>query len=127
MATTAEREELQKLNLAVGLAIGLDVEIKDVVVISSGRYTDVCVENNEYEDDLFFPSTNIETAFEAAEKCNLFQSPQFPGGNLFIEPKKDGWRIAEFSSGIHISDSETIGEGATLPLAICRAILKLKS
>lgn len=116
MATTAEREELQKLNLAVGLAIGLDVEIKDVVVISSGRYTDVCVENNEYEDDLFFPATDIETAFEAFEKSGLLPKHCV----LISRPRDDKWHIDAL-----VDHKAVAFIDASLPVAICRAILGL--
>lgn len=68
-------------------------------------------------------STDLNAAFEAAEKVGLFKATTIgKSGHETDEP----WYVERSHETQHGSRSETIGRGPTPALAICVAILKLK-
>jgi hypothetical protein len=74
------------------------------------------------------PSTDLNAAFEAAEKCGLFvydpndESEPF----LWFDRTRNAWCVSKYESGTHLIESWPSGAGTTPAVAICRAILKLK-
>lgn len=86
---------------------------------------------NLASDEYWSPSTGLNAAFEAAEKCGLF-TPKNDTTSILVQ-SGDRWLInsqMRFQWGGMASpyetSSKTIGEGLTPALAICAAILKLK-
>ncbi len=94
-----------ELDRAVTKAIGAEMSILG----------DVCVDESFFRLGPWFPSTDLNAAFAAAEKVELFRADiclsKGSGGQWIVWDDFDG------------SD---VGSGDTLALAVCAAILKLK-
>jgi hypothetical protein len=105
-----------ELDLAVAKACGIEATIRDVCC-DHGYYPKSC----GTERDLFDPSTNIETAFEAAEKAGLFDNVN---RRLSKEGGREGgWVVVEIVN--MAGDEMDIAFGSTPAEAISRAILAL--
>jgi hypothetical protein len=112
-----------ELDLAVGKAIGLNVEIETDYVGDRGRYDRICVETVNEWDGIFVPSHSIAEAFDAADKFGLFDRGSIILDKLTPIGGAAEWQVCRLTCGG--CDYEVLGSGPTPAVAICRAIIKL--
>lgn len=108
-----------ELDQAVAMACGMHSLILESFTDDYGSHGECCVVGVAPDLHRFEPSTDADWAFEAAEKVGLFRmfyrflSDGEMGGYVIYESTDDGY--------------SEIATGDTPALAICAAILKLKS
>ena len=115
---SVELEAGPELDAAVAKAIGIEGEMYDgeFFVRLPGRMF-----RSEWR-----PSTDLNAAFEAAEKAELFgieTHPRDPYKHLSLDFVVGMWRMGYLSANCA---QETLAHATTPAVAICRAILKLK-
>lgn len=119
-------DELQAgpgLDLAVGKATGLNVEIETDYVGDRGRYDRVCVDKSNSWWGVFIPAHDIAEAFDAADKFGLFDRGSIILDKLTPVSGDAEWQLCRLTCGG--CDYEVIASGPTLAVAICIAIVKL--
>lgn len=112
-----------ELDLAVGKAIGANVEIETDYVGDRGRYDRICVETVNGWDGIFIPSHDIAEAFESADKFGLFDHGSIILDKLTPINGAVEWQVCRLTCGG--CDYKVIASGPTPAVAICRAIVKL--
>jgi hypothetical protein len=114
MSHSFELKPGPELDAEVAKACGIKVAVGDLCT-DEGLYPNVCYKDDGSES-VFRPSTDLNAAFEAAEKVGLFIN----GGSLSrFSPHGDSWAWYD-ADGIEICRNESPA------MAICSAILSLE-
>lgn len=135
--TNLEPAELAEIDWAIAGVIGLQSHVWHMVSIKSPIYS-VLITSREWDEIrgiehetcegsvaciLFRPSTDLSVAFVVARMTGVFKLETSNTIRLWIEETEEGVGVSFWKNQTEVIAG---GEGATLALAICAAILKLK-